>query len=236
MATIALSANRINQMPSMRERMKFPPTCFIVGTLILTAFGLVAIENIKVGDKVIATDPDTFEQAEKTVVETYVNETQQLIHLTIQGETITTTWNHPFYVEEKGFVPAGELQIGDRMVGVDGESYAIDNYQEEIVETPETVYNFQVEDYHTYYVGSAGVLVHNADCGKSKVLDDEGGKKTNSIMDEVFDGTGAYSGKLEKVNSSDANADMLAERIDGESRVKFKNEPKAREFDANSLN
>lgn len=59
----------------------------------------------------------------------------------------------------------------------------------------------------------------------------KGGTKTN-IMDEVFDGTGAYSGKLEKVNSPDANADMLAERIGGESRVKFTNDPKAREFDA----
>lgn len=60
----------------------------------------------------------------------------------------------------------------------------------------------------------------------------EGGTTTNNIMDEVFDGTGSYSGKLEKVNSPDVNADMLAERIGGESRVKFTNDPKAREFDA----
>ena len=26
------------------------------------------------------------------------------------------------------------------------------------------VYNIEVEDYHTYYVGTAGVWVHNADC------------------------------------------------------------------------
>ena len=32
--------------------------------------------------------------------------------------------------------------------------------QHEILEAPVTVYNFQVEDYHTYYVAS-GVLVHN---------------------------------------------------------------------------
>ena len=52
------------------------------------------------------------------------------------------------------------------------------------------------------------------------------------VMDEVFDGTGAYSGKLEKVNKPDISADKLAERIGGESRVKFTNDPKAREFDA----
>lgn len=29
---------------------------------------------------------------------------------------------------------------------------------------PETTYNFEVEDFHTYYVGT-GVLVHNKGCG-----------------------------------------------------------------------
>ncbi len=29
------------------------------------------------------------------------------------------------------------------------------------------VYNFEVEEYHTYYVGAAEVLVHNDNCGKS---------------------------------------------------------------------
>jgi len=55
--------------------------CFVAGTLILTAAGLVAIENIKAGDKVIATNPETFEVAEKTVLETYVRETMELLHL-----------------------------------------------------------------------------------------------------------------------------------------------------------
>ncbi len=30
-----------------------------------------------------------------------------------------------------------------------------------MLEAPVTVYNFQVEDYHTYYVSDFGVLVHN---------------------------------------------------------------------------
>lgn len=28
------------------------------------------------------------------------------------------------------------------------------------------MYNFQVEDFHTYYVGENGVWVHNSDCVK----------------------------------------------------------------------
>ena len=32
------------------------------------------------------------------------------------------------------------------------------------METPVTVHNFEVEDFHTYYVGNSAVLVHNT-CG-----------------------------------------------------------------------
>ena len=30
----------------------------------------------------------------------------------------------------------------------------------------ETTYNLEVADFHTYYVSDAGVLVHNANCGR----------------------------------------------------------------------
>ena len=39
----------------------------------------------------------------------------------------------------------------------------IDSIKTETTDSPVTVYNFQVEDYHTYYVGECHVLVHNAD-------------------------------------------------------------------------
>ncbi|WP_283652794.1 restriction endonuclease fold toxin [Paenibacillus sp. RC334] len=42
---------------------------------------------------------------------------------------------------------------------------------------------------------------------------------------------GQYSGKLVKVPKEDEAADMLAEKLGGEARVKFSNDPKGREFD-----
>lgn len=143
--------------------LKGPPVCFVAGTMILTACGLVAIENIKAGDKVIATNPDTFETAEKKVVETYIRETPGLVHLTINEEQITTTANHPFYVKDRGFVNAGELQVGDKVLSADGNVYFVEKSYIEILKKPEKVYNFQVEDFHTYHVGKTRVLVHNAD-------------------------------------------------------------------------
>jgi len=136
--------------------------CFVAGTLILTATGFVAIENIKAGDKVIATNPETFEVAEKTVLETYVRETTELLHLTINGEVIKTTFEHPFYVKDVGFVEARKLQIRDRLVDSRGNVLVLEGKKLEITDKPVKVYNFKVDDFYTYHVAHIGVLVHNA--------------------------------------------------------------------------
>ena len=73
--------------------------CFIAGTMVLTATDFVAIEKLAAGDKIISTNPDTLETAEKTVLETYVRQVDKLVHITINGEEIVTTDNHPFYVQ-----------------------------------------------------------------------------------------------------------------------------------------
>jgi len=70
--------------------------CFIAGTLVLTACGLVAIENIDAGDKVISQNVETGKQETKIVLETYVRQVTELVHLKIGGEKIVTTHDHPF--------------------------------------------------------------------------------------------------------------------------------------------
>ena len=34
-----------------------------------------------------------------------------------------------------------------------------------MTEKPVTVYNFQVDEFHTYFVGTSQIMVHNSDCG-----------------------------------------------------------------------
>ena len=63
--------------------------CFVAGTPVLTPRGLIAIEDIKADDKVISTNTDTFEVDEKNVSQTFVRETNELVHLTINGEIIS---------------------------------------------------------------------------------------------------------------------------------------------------
>ena len=179
--------------------------CFVAGTMILTAAGLVAIENIKAGDVVISTNPDTLETAEKTVLETYVRQVDKLVYLTINGEEIVTTDNHPFYVQGRGFIDAGNLLVGDKLISVNGEDLLIEDYRIELTEEPVSVYNFQVEDYHTYFVGECCVWVHNKNCPPH--MNEDGTLKPNQ---EYTAGENGYTYKTDSNgNISSAHADEL---------------------------
>ena len=137
-----------------------------MGTLVATKSGLVPIEDIQLGDLVWAYDPETGETALKPVVQTFRNETTEWIHVTVNGETLTCTPEHPFYVPQKGWTSAIDLRAGDRLQLLNGEYVVVEQVQHELLESPETTYNFEVEDYHTYYVSGSAILVHNANCGK----------------------------------------------------------------------
>ena len=78
----------------------------LIGTLVTTEDGQEPIEEIEVGDKVLSEDETTGEVAVKTVTETYVNETDELIHIGVNGETISATPTHPFYVDKLGWTLA----------------------------------------------------------------------------------------------------------------------------------
>ena len=56
------------------------------------------------------------------------------------------------------------MKAGEEVINSESSTCAIETLYFEIVESPETVYNFHVEDYHTYHVGMSRVLVHNK-CG-----------------------------------------------------------------------
>ena len=158
------------------------PSCFVAGTLVMAVAGMVAIEKIKSGDKVISTDPETMETSPKTVLETYIREVTTLVHLTVNGEEIVTTVDHPFYVKNQGFVKAGELAIGDELLDPNKNILLVENFDVELTEEPVKVYNFQVEDFHTYYVGENGVWVHNSSCTPAKKYLAEVDKETGDRL------------------------------------------------------
>ncbi|SFR61828.1 polymorphic toxin-type HINT domain-containing protein [Anaeromicropila populeti] len=142
-----------------------PGGCFVAGTLVLTEDGQKPIEEVKAGDIVQSENPETGEKACKKVVRTFVHIKDELIHVWIAGEEIITTREHPFYVEGEGFVGAGDLQRGDRVRLECGKQALVEQVTVEKLINLVKVYNFEVEDFHTYYVGEQSVLVHNM-CSK----------------------------------------------------------------------
>ena len=139
--------------------------CFTAGTRIHTEKGFKAIETIKPGDRVWSENPETNSKALKKVKKIFVREKDSLIRLAINGEVIETTDEHPFYVEGRGFTAAKELKIGDEVRLEDGTAARIESSETRQLDRPVKVYNFEVEDYHTYYVSEQKVLVHNT-CSK----------------------------------------------------------------------
>ena len=109
----------------------------------------------------------------KAVVQAFVNETDELIHLEAGDEELVTTPGHPFFIYGRGFEYAGNLRAGDILVNVNGDKVVLEKVQHEILENPIKVYNFEVEDFHTYFVGEEGVWVHNM-CARAAYSGGEG--------------------------------------------------------------
>jgi hypothetical protein len=157
--------------------------CFVTGTEILTVDGIKNIEDIVVGDWVIADDPTTPGGIEaKQVLETFVRETDALVDLYVDGEVISTTGEHPFWVADKGWVEAKDLAVGSLLQTGDGRIVDVDRVEKR--EGKFEVYNFRVEGIPTYFVSELGVLVHNANYpGTANNLPRLKGKPENQIRD-----------------------------------------------------
>jgi hypothetical protein len=91
-----------------------------------------------------------------------------ILEVTAGGETLATTPGHPFWVLDHGWKDAGELEVGDRLMNLRGDSVVVEDIRRRPV--PEAVYNFSVAGLHTYFVGQGGIWVHNnsgSGCGVS---------------------------------------------------------------------
>lgn len=148
--------------------------CFTAGTKVLTDKGEKNIEDIKVGDKVLSKDENNpnGKLAYKEVTALHRNQRDDIIKLHVGKQIIETTDNHPFWVDGKGWIFADELQVGDKLLRSDKKKLTINKVEFVKLDKPVTVYNFTVDDYHTYYVTDLGIWVHNSQmfCGSASDL------------------------------------------------------------------
>ncbi|WP_336763652.1 polymorphic toxin-type HINT domain-containing protein [Paenibacillus sp. USHLN196] len=133
--------------------------CFTGGTKVQTEEGEKPIEEIEVGDKVLAKSDETGEVGYKEVIKLFQKQADEIYYVRIGDEVIETTGLHPFWLDGKGWTLVQDLKVGDLLVSSDGTKLAIDRI--EIAPRQTTVYNFMVADYHSYFVSNLGIWVHN---------------------------------------------------------------------------
>ena len=142
--------------------------CFVAGTPILLASGeTVAIENIKTDMNVVCADEQNpYLTTMSMVVDTFSREVSETYIVDCGDVEIETTDEHPFFVQKQGWVKAEHLAVGDKLISASGETLMVESVTCVRHKTPVKVYNFEVENQHTYYVGEQAeddyVLVHNS--------------------------------------------------------------------------
>jgi hypothetical protein len=132
--------------------------CFVAGTPVESRGGLRAIDRLAIGDQVLSRHEETGEIAYRTVVRTIVIEDKQIYRLVVvdqagNRETIRTTDEHPIWIVDHGWVRAADLREGDPLLTPSGDDRVVVSLVEE--EVLETVYNIEVDEFHTYFVGES---------------------------------------------------------------------------------
>lgn len=136
--------------------------CFPKGTLIVTALGLVPIESLTPYMSVLSSDEVGKTICSKSVTALLRSQTVHLVKILTDCDTIYVTRRHRFWVEsKKRWIAAKDLEPGMLLwaltCGV-SEVKSIDV----ITVVEQDTYNLTVDNFHTYFVGFEGFLVHNA--------------------------------------------------------------------------
>ncbi len=155
-----LDVLRLRQFDLQEVLGSFDTPCFTAGTLVSTEQGLRPIETLKEGDRVWALGQGTVEVGLKPITKLFRHEVTNLVVLTVGGEVIETTPEHPFWMRDEGWVRAGQLEVGDELLTRDGAWLTITAV--ELRQGDFIVFNFEVGDFHSYYVGTDAISVHNA--------------------------------------------------------------------------
>lgn len=138
--------------------------CFPENTLILLADGSHrVIQEIRIGDEVLCYDTGRGETAVRKVTHTFKNSAVELVKIQTSNGMVICTPDHPFCTQNNGWVSADCLYAGDLLLTSEESACEVVSVTCEALEKEIPVYNFEVEDFHNYYVvcGDFCVLVHN---------------------------------------------------------------------------
>jgi Pretoxin HINT domain len=132
-------------------------SCFGAGTLVRTIDGLSRIESLRSGDLVLTQAPATGELKYQPVLTAYHNPPNATLRIELGGETIVATGIHRLWRAGQGWVMARELKPGDALRTLAGVVVVKSVDKEQV----QPVFNLQVADGESFFVGRTGVLAHD---------------------------------------------------------------------------
>ncbi|MEU4210822.1 polymorphic toxin-type HINT domain-containing protein [Streptomyces sp. NPDC026206] len=203
---------------------------FPAGTPVLMGNGTTRpIEQIELGDQVLATDPKSGVTGQRRVDATiYTPDDRDFTEITLAqnngGGSLTTTDHHPFWAEnDKQWKNAADLTPQDTLRTPDGDTAQIGSIRHWTGLAP--AYNLTVNDLHTYYVlaGQTPVLVHNSGGACKEVTlpsfdsFEQARNKALDLLGEVDPATRQpYIGRLESAPTTYGKVVGFTTRVNGE--------------------
>ena len=139
--------------------------CFVAGTPIAITAGTMPIEQVTVGMMVLARDEATGKTELKPVTQVFRYEGREIYGVVLlddkgKASRLEVTDDHPFKVPGQGWVISRDLRPGMLLESLDRTGLKVIHI-EDLGRTQPT-FNFEVDESHTFFVGEAGVLVHNS--------------------------------------------------------------------------
>ncbi len=143
----------------------FPNTCFLAGTRIATPEGTVAIEDLQLGQSVLAYDEKTGMVVDAIIEMLTDRRVDSYLQISFpDGRVLNVTHDHPLALNKDGavvWIDAGQLVAGDQLMTLNDESKSVDVSAISSIESITAsvpVYNLKVRHYENSF--AEGVLSH----------------------------------------------------------------------------
>lgn len=151
---------------------------FSAETVVTTKYGARPIHTLAAGDFVLAYHEKNRRIDFYPITAVWAHTDAVVQTITLDGETIITTPEHPFFTVSSQWEPALLLQAGDQIRRADGRLGTVQEIR--FAAEPQTMYNLTVADAHTFFVGNGQWLVHNG-CNYSLIYE-----RLNRMTPEEF--------------------------------------------------
>lgn len=171
------------------------------------------ISEVKVGDWVHATDPETGETGARQVLATMPH-TDQLMVLSTSSGGIVTTEDHRYWnATDHEWQESQRLDPGDRLYTADGDHVTVEGLDWATVHTA-GAYDLDVADLDSFYVGAGDdeVLVHN--CFGSDQLSKSGQRTVSGDLTRAGQELEKHQGgKFPAATGNQASKSAIGQRV-----------------------